>query len=295
MAPIAITGANGHLGKKLIQRLCGSPLRALVRSTRAADQVRKIAGHDVDVRIVDYTNLAQMRDALAGCERVVHLVGIIKEGAAASYQQAHEASCEVLVEALRGSSVQQIVYLSIVGSTLEALNACLKSKGQAQQILRNGTIPAVVLKVPMVLGENDYATAALKKRASSRLALMFNANSMEQPIYAGDVIAAICAIFERVVGPATFDLGGPRSLTRRDLTVRAAAVLNNSVRVVSLPLALGMLVALGLERLANPPITRAMLGVLDHDDQIDNQPALTALGISLTPLEETLTRVFQTP
>ena len=42
--------------------------------------------------------------------------------------------------------------------------------------------------------------------------------------------------------------------------------------------------------LANPPLTRAMLGVLDHDDDIDPKPACDALGIQLTPLDETLLR-----
>ena len=40
------------------------------------------------------------------------------------------------------------------------------------------------------------------------------------------------------------------------------------------------------------PVTRAMLGVLDHDDRIDPQPACAELGLTLTPLDETLRRTF---
>ncbi|MCA9511866.1 MAG: hypothetical protein KC560_14240, partial [Myxococcales bacterium] len=40
--------------------------------------------------------------------------------------------------------------------------------------------------------------------------------------------------------------------------------------------------------LANPPITSAMLGVLQHDDRVDPQPACARLGIALTPLDDTL-------
>ena len=42
--------------------------------------------------------------------------------------------------------------------------------------------------------------------------------------------------------------------------------------------------------LSDPPLTRAMLGVLDHDDEIDPKPACDELGIQLTPLGETLLR-----
>ena len=39
---------------------------------------------------------------------------------------------------------------------------------------------------------------------------------------------------------------------------------------------------------ADPPITRAMLGVLEHDDAIDPEPARAKLGIELTPLDAAL-------
>jgi NADPH-dependent ferric siderophore reductase len=45
-----------------------------------------------------------------------------------------------------------------------------------------------------------------------------------------------------------------------------------------------------LERLPNPPVTRAMLGVLDHDDQVDAHTAASALGLELTPLQDMLVR-----
>jgi hypothetical protein len=47
-----------------------------------------------------------------------------------------------------------------------------------------------------------------------------------------------------------------------------------------------------LERLAEPPVTRAMLGVLEHDDDIDPRPGAQRLGLALTPLAETLTHTF---
>ena len=39
---------------------------------------------------------------------------------------------------------------------------------------------------------------------------------------------------------------------------------------------------------SHPPITRAMLGVLDHDDDIDPLPSSKELGINLTVLDEML-------
>ena len=64
---LVITGANGHLGRKLIVRLDGTrPLRAVVRSQQAADLIGNLElSHEIDVRIADYTDEAAMFDALA--------------------------------------------------------------------------------------------------------------------------------------------------------------------------------------------------------------------------------------
>jgi hypothetical protein len=62
-------------------------------------------------------------------------------------------------------------------------------------------------------------------------------------------------------------------------------------RVLALPRSLALAGAWLAERLlADPPVTRAMLGVLDHDDRIDPAEACRRLGITLTPLDETLRR-----
>jgi len=47
--------------------------------------------------------------------------------------------------------------------------------------------------------------------------------------------------------------------------------------------------------LADPPLTPAMLGVLEHDDCIDPEPACARLGLTLTPLDDTLDRTFAAP
>jgi len=70
-------------------------------------------------------------------------------------------------------------------------------------------------------------------------------------------------------------------------------LLGNKPKVISLPIALGYSLAWVLEKTsANPPVTRAMLGVLDHDDVIDTGDATNLLGLTLTPLDEVLRNVL---
>lgn len=281
---ILVTGANGHLGRRLLKELKTST-RAVVRSETAAS---KLGDHD-DVRIVDYSDDEGLRGACAGCTAIVHLVGIIKEGARATYASAHEESTQTLLSAATHAGVGRIVYLSILGASEGSPNACLASKARAESILLESTIPTLVIRVPMVLGEGDYASVALLAKAQRAVAFTFRAASLEQPIYAGDVVEAILAGL-RPDGPTgMFELAGPQALTRRALISTASQA---GTRTVSLPLAFGVALAWLLERMSrNPPVTPAMLGVLDHDDDIDPRPGAEALGIRLTGLAEMLARV----
>jgi NADH dehydrogenase len=116
--------------------------------------------------------------------------------------------------------------------------------------------------------------------------------SLEQPIYAGDVALAIVRALEAPgLDDLALDLAGPESLSHRALVERAADLFARRPRVVPLPRALAFAGAWLAERLlAEPPVTRAMLGVLDHDDRVDPAEACRRLGIALTPLDEILRR-----
>jgi NADH dehydrogenase len=299
-SPILVTGANGRLGRRLLRRLAERqsrrPLRALVRSQRAADSLADVAqATGASVTIVDYADAAGLAEASAGARAVVHLVGILKQTRRNRYIDAHERACQALAHAAKASGVERIVYLSILGSRPDSPNACLASKGRAERTLLEAPTPALVLRVPMVLGAGDPASQALRRQAQAgSVRLVRGGATREQPIAADDVVDAIVAALERDDPlDAALDLAGPESLSHRALVERAAAILGSSVSVRSLPLFLAQTLATVTERLvADPPLTRAMLGVLEHDDDIDPAPACERLGIALTPLDETLRRAF---
>jgi len=296
LGPVLITGANGNLGRRLIQRAFEfpggpRPVRAIVRSERARQTLADIS--NLDVAVLDYADAEGLAQAAEGCDSVVHLVGIIKEGSTSSYEGAHEATCTALANAAKEAGIRRIVYLSILGSQPDADNACLASKGRAERILREGPTSTLVLRVPMVLSPGDPASRALRGQAQSRIVpLLRGGVGREQPIDANDVVNAI---FRGIDLPGSsdlaLDLAGPQSLSRRELLERCAALYDNHPLVLPVPAFLLNAFAHLLEMLtANPPLTRAMVGVLDHDDDIDPGKACEQLGLSLTPLDETLAK-----
>ena len=301
--PVLVTGANGHLGKKLIEALAATPVCAVVRSKTAREDLAAWIGtHNLEhVKILqcDYLDPAAMTAAANGCAYAVHLVGIIKEAGSNTFQRAHVQTTQVLLAALENSGIEKACYLSILGAAADSANPCLASRAVAEQQLLAAALPALVLRIPMVLGEGDYASRALLGKARAILGFGFRDSSLEQPIYAGDVIRAIVADIDRTaagtqVCDQLLELAGPESLSRRALVQRAGTVLGTQPKTLSLPLGLGLALAWLLEKSSqSPPVSRAMLRVLDHDDNIDPLPACRELGIDLTPLNDALARCLR--
>ena len=288
-----VTGANGHVARSLL-RAHGARVRALVRSPRAARALAE-AGIASEVRIVDPRDEDALAHAAEGCAAWLHLVGILKETREASYRDAHERSAELVARAAARAAVARVVSVSILGASPASHNACLASKGRADQILLEGRTPATILRVPMVLGPGENAAAALRARASGPVAFLVRGGAtLEQPLDARDLARALeAALGERSAERGVLELAGPESLPQRALLERVAAALGRSApRVVSVPLSVALVAAALLEHLPQPPLTRAMLGVLEHDDAIDPAPAARRLGLVLTPLADTLAHTF---
>jgi NADH dehydrogenase len=293
---VLVTGANGVLGRQLLETLAGHGGRAaaVVRSETAARTVAKLPeAARPETHVVDYGDVEGLTKAMAGRDLVVHLVGILKESKRSRYAAAHEEATAAIAEAAGRNGVQRIVYLSILGASPDSRNACLASKGRAEALLLAHPVPATVIRLPMVLGRDDFASRALRGEATARLLpVVAGGRSFEQPIDADDVVAAILAALERPeLADRALDLAGPESLPARELALRAAALYGNRPRFLPVPETLARGFALAAERLlADPPVTEAMLEVLLHDDRIDPGPAARALGISLTPLDAMLAR-----
>ncbi|HIE49265.1 MAG TPA: NAD-dependent epimerase/dehydratase family protein [Gammaproteobacteria bacterium] len=300
---VLITGANGNLGKKFLLSISNLEICALVRSEKAENDLKIFvkANRVENVEIVkcDYLDLQTIKKLVSSCSYVLHLVGVIKENKNNNFDLVHKNTTKVLVEAIKGSKVKKICYISIVGANKESRNKCFSSRGTAERLFLNSDIPCLILQAPMILGEGDYASTALKKSALSKFNFTFRKSSLEQPIYAGDIIEAVKIDINKCLNEESSPSGitiltGPTSLTREQLVEKAAKLLKVKVKVISLPLFLGYTLARIFEMLSsNPPISGAMLGVLDHDDDIDPSSACRELEIELTALDKMLERTIR--
>ena len=292
---VIITGANGHLGKRLIQKISNMvPVTALVRRTSAQTELEGLyhPSSDLNIRKVDFENVPELREAMSNGSHIVHLIGTIKETQNNPLEKSHEHCANAVCLAAEELGIGRLVYVSIIGANPDSPSICLRRRSAVETIFSNNIRSTDTLRIPMVLGENDRASRALSKRARAKIVTLFRGSSLEQPIYAGDVVDAIWSCLNRPSQQRRlFELAGPETITRKALVRKAGQLINNDPNIISLPLFFGMAFAQAAEILRkNPVVTRDMLKILDHDDNIDCSSACSFLEIELTSLEEILKR-----
>ena len=290
---IIVSGANGYIGKAFLSRLLKNghrKIRALVRSEKAKNELtNEVEG--LDVVVVDYLDHRSIDSALLEGAHLFHLVGTIRQTRKFSFRAIHEDLCSAIVEA--PTNLSKITSLSVTGASFHSINSCLKSRAKADRVFDTSSIPTAVVRIPMVLGGNGHASEALRKNARKRLVFSFRTSSLEQPIFLDDVVDILYESLKNRSLEGLFDLGGPESISRRELIRLAGQIVRMNPIIISLPLVLGNLCAWVFEKTQEEPlISRATLGVLDHDDYVDNSDTLAAFGLTLTPLDVMLKKVI---
>jgi NADH dehydrogenase len=124
-------------------------------------------------------------------------------------------------------------------------------------------------------------------RVSPVLPLIGGGATKFQPVYVGDVAAAIAAALSRDdTDGKTYALAGPATFTMRQLFELILHVTGRKRMLISIPFGLASLEAFFLEWLPRPLLTRDQVRLLRHDSIAPpGAPGLAALGITPTALE----------
>ena len=95
---IAIVGANGFVGSRMVERWHINGEHRVVPVVRGFTSLSRLSRLDLDCKIADALNESSLRSAFEGCEIVVHCVQgsaeVIKHGAAVAYRAANAAGAK---------------------------------------------------------------------------------------------------------------------------------------------------------------------------------------------------------
>jgi len=273
---ITITGANSTVGLHLLMRLAEEDdvdVAACVRSRAAFQDVfQDVHWPHVTPWVVPYEDAAGLRDAMEGADCVVHLAGILIEGRGTSYEAANVATAEAVAQAAAEAGVAHLVLVSVIGADTRSPNRYFRTKGQAEDLFMGSGVPATILRTPILLGGGAYTMRPL------------DVNDLSE------AILAICRKRPAVVG--VHELVGPEPITYRALVERAARTAGVSVSLGTMPIVWAKLGAWMRSRLKEGGVNPTVIDVITMNEVVEKN-ADAELGITLTPLDETLKKFLQ--
>jgi len=226
---ILLTGATGFVGQHLVRRLTGAGegVRCLVRpgspclTWLQAHGVEIILGHLLDPEVVDA--------ACRGCRQVIHLAAPIHEGRDALVARVHDQGMVYLLDGSRAARLERFLMVSPLGTGSSAGLPFLRSRGRAEDQLRESGVPFVILQSSLMFGPGDRLISGMIRlmQRTGLLLIPGTGKTMVQPIWVGDVVSCLLrALTDEEVVDRTIPIGGPQHMSYEEIADQVGKMLN---------------------------------------------------------------------
>ncbi len=291
---ISITGANSSVGINLLGHLSeieGMEVIAGVRSKSAFASLPQSPA--VTPTTISYDDSASLEQALAGTDCVIHLAGILIENKHSNYASANVAATAAVVEAAKAMSVKHIIFISVVGASASSSNAYFRSKGAAEELVLNSGLAGTVVRTPILMGPGTAGASSLIGTASSGQAKVLGGGDYSmRPLDTDDLSSALIKLATKEAeGSQVFELVGPETIAYKDLIKKTAGLMGKEVEVGSVPVLFAKIGAAIGSTIKGGGITPTVIDVITMNEVV-SQNADLQIGISLTPLQDTLTKIL---
>ena len=307
---VTVFGGSGFIGRHLVGRLAatGAQIRVAVRQPDSANFLKPLG--DVGQITPVQANLRHadsVRAALDGADAAVNLVGILSENRRQRFTTVHRDGAAHFAQSAAQAGVKRLVHVSALGASTNSPSRYAQTKAAGEAAIREAFPKVSILRPSVVFGPYDdfvnrFAALArmspvlplfgcpLPRLVGGRLDIYGDGGTKFQPIYVGDVAAAIMAcLTERRTQSQTYELGGPQIYSYRELMELILRGTGRRSLLVPVPFWLAKLPAYFLEFLPKPPLTRDQITLLRSDNTVTGTlGTLKTLGIRPTATDAIL-------
>jgi 7-cyano-7-deazaguanine synthase len=287
---LAITGANGYLGKHTIKRAIqkGWQVIGIVRRDDAAKEIESLGAKAI---IIKDFNLDNLKKALDGSKAVLHFRGVVC-GSEELFNKVNIEGMRVLVEAAYEVKVSRIIFPSGLGVDKYgkedwATDAYFYSKNEAEKILIQGKVPYIIFRPSYILGPHDELIPEMINQIGKGVVDVAGDGTIPmQPIYVKDAVEAFLAAADgEGQNNNIYDLVGPKIINMIDLI---GMVVENMIHLgFNIPYP-----RINKIKFEDAPeqfgICKEMIDVMRCDITSNGNIVAEALGYKLSALEDTI-------
>jgi NAD(P)H dehydrogenase (quinone) len=210
---IAVTGATGALGRRVVERLAGREDVALRLVVREAARAPRVPGAEVAAVPGGYADGPGLTAALAG----VHTLYLVSAAEAEDRLQQHRTA----VAAAAAAGVQRVVYTSFLGAAPDAVFTLARQHAATEEALAATGVRTTVLRHAMYADFVPFFAVLEDGRAVIAAPADDGRASFVSRDDLADVAAAVLLDDSPALDGAVLDVTGPEALSLDD----AAAVL----------------------------------------------------------------------
>jgi len=290
---IAVTGASGFVGRHVTTLLAGRghQVRALVRRD---DPGRAAAALPAERTPGDLADPAALAALTRGADVIVHLVGIIVEAGAATFEAVHVEGTRRLLTAAREAGVRRFVHMSAVGARDEpGATRYHRTKWRAEELVRSSGLSHAIFRPSIISGPENrpIRTLARLHRWSPLVPVFGDGGFAMQPVWIGDVALAFALAAERPALSGVFELGGPATLTYEEFVRAIGRAAGHPRPLVHVPLAVARAAVAALGVMGPlAPLTLDQLQMLVEGSATPANALESTFGIWALPFDEGLAR-----
>jgi uncharacterized protein YbjT (DUF2867 family) len=287
-----VFGGSGFIGRYVVRNLAktGAVVRVASRHPSRANFL-KTAGHVGQIVPIacDVGSDASVAAAVSEADIVVNLIGILHEGRGAGFQALQAEAPARIARLAREAGASRMVQVSAIGADAASPALYARTKAEGERAVLEAFPDATVLRPSIVFGPEDgfFNRFASMARFAPALPLIGGGRTRFQPVYVGDVAAAVLAcLADPSTKGRTYELGGPRTYEFRELLDLMLREVGRHRALVPLPWGVAETMGGILQRLPSPPLTADQVEMLKRDNVVSpGMPGLAELGIRPTSVE----------
>jgi uncharacterized protein YbjT (DUF2867 family)/ligand-binding SRPBCC domain-containing protein len=294
---VAVAGGTGFVGGAIAHELYRRGHRVVVLSHRG-EEARGDLPDAIEIRTADATSADGLDAALAGVDALAVALAFRNSPIEAprrrqTFEDVDASGTANLAAAANRAGVARLVYMSGAGAAPDARRHWFRAKWRAEEAVRGGRPTWTIIRPTWIYGPRDVSLNRFVGFAR-RLQMVPMTNTGRQllaPAFVDDVARlAADSLTDPAAAGQVFEIGGPETLSMRDVIGRALKTAGIRRPIIPGPTPLIKLMALPLTLLPQPPLTPAAVDFVNQPATVDLAPLLERMPRRLTPLDEGLAR-----
>ena len=292
---VAVAGGSGFVGAGIVVELHRRGENVVVLSHRP-ERARATLPDEVEAHKADVADPQSLGPGLAGCEALVISLAFPNSPMESprrgyTFDAVDAAGTERLVASAQAAGVRRIVYISGAGAAADAPRHWFRAKARAEAAVTGSGLEYTIIRPTWVYGPDDVALNRFLgfARWLPFVPLTGSGNQQLSPVFIDDVgRLAADAVRSDSARNQVFELGGPETLSMREIIRTALRVSGRRRPLLPAPAILLKLGAWPLQFLPSPPLTPNAVDFVNQPATVDTGPLLARMPRRLTPLAEGL-------